>query len=60
MSMLVTPSGDSASTMAFTIAAGAPTVGDSPTHFAPIGWWGEGVVVLPVSQWGASTAVGTR
>ena len=46
--MLVTPRGESASTTAFAIAAGAPTVGDSPTPFAPIGWWGEGVVV-PVS-----------
>jgi hypothetical protein len=34
--------------MALAIAGGAPTVGDSPTPLAPIGWWGDGVIVLPV------------
>src|SRR2546422_8863825 len=60
MSMCVTPRWARASTTAFTIGAGAPTVADSPTPFAPIGWWGEGVVVFAVSHLGVSTAVGSR
>ena len=42
------------------IAGGAPTVGDSPTPFAPMGWCGDGVMVCPVSHLGDSTAVGRR
>jgi hypothetical protein len=29
----------------FTMAAGDPTVADSPIPFAPIGWCGDGVTV---------------
>src|SRR5262245_60707403 len=60
MSMLRTPRCHSASTTALAIAGGAPTVADSPTPLAPIGWCGDGVTVLPVSQCGVSMAVGTR
>ena len=45
---------------ALTIAGGEPTVGDSPTPLAPIGWCGDGVTVSPSSQSGTSTAVGIR
>jgi hypothetical protein len=55
-----TPSGESASTTAFTNAAGLPTFGLSPTPLAPIGWCGLGVTVLPISQWGVSSDVGIR
>ena len=43
----------SASMTALTIAGGEPTVADSPTPFAPIGWCGDGVTVvagLPVGH----------
>ena len=50
----------SASTTALTIAGGAPTVADSPTPLAPSGWCGDGVIVLSVSHFGVSIAVGTR
>src|SRR5262249_3569703 len=60
MSTWRTPRCHSASTTALAIAAGAPTVADSPTPLAPSGWCGEGVQVLSVSQFGVSTAVGTR
>ena len=60
ISTCVTPRWDSASTTAFAIAGGAPTVADSPTPFAPSGWCGDGVTVCAVSQAGVSTAVGTR
>src|SRR5262249_29865654 len=60
MSMLRTPAGASASTTAWTNAAGEPTVADSPTPFAPIGWCGDGVVVSPSSNFGVSQAVGRR
>ena len=46
MSMFFTPACQSASITAFTYAAGDPTVGDSPTPFAPSGWCGEGVESL--------------
>jgi hypothetical protein len=46
--------------MALTIAGGEPTVADSPMPLAPIGWCGDGVTVMPVSQSGTSTAVGMR
>src|SRR4029079_14866577 len=55
-----TPRCHIASTIALAIAGGAPTVGDSPTPLAPIGWWGDGVIVLPSSHLGDSTAVGPR
>ena len=58
--MFRTPRCHSASTTAFAIAGGAPTVADSPTPFAPIGWCGDGVTVLSTSQAGVSTAVGRR
>ena len=45
---------------AFTKAAGEPTVADSPTPFAPIGWCGDGVTVSRVSNRGVSHAVGIR
>src|SRR6185503_14416967 len=60
LSMCRTPRCQSASTTALTIAAGAPTVADSPTPFAPSGWCGDGVTVWPVSHFGVSTAVGRR
>src|SRR6185295_15313056 len=60
MSMCVTPRCASASTTALAIAGGAPTVADSPTPLAPNGWCGDGVTVLSVSQFGVSTAVGSR
>jgi hypothetical protein len=41
MSMLRTPRCAIASITAFTYAAGEPTVADSPTPLAPIGWWGD-------------------
>src|ERR1051325_1278794 len=59
ISTCVTPRCESASTTAFAIAGGAPTVADSPTPFAPNGWCGEGVMVLSVSHFGHSSAVGT-
>ena len=49
-----------ASSTAFTIAAGDPTVADSPTPLAPIGWCGDGVTVSPSSHEGHSSAVGSR
>ncbi len=42
------------------MAGGEPTVADSPTPLAPIGWCGDGVTVKPVSQSGTSSAVGIR
>src|SRR6056300_2863 len=38
MSKCSIPSGDNASIIAFAIAGGAPTVGDSATPLAPRGW----------------------
>ena len=46
-SAMAQPSRASASTTALTKACGEPTVGDSPTPFAPIGMCGDGVVVDP-------------
>ena len=43
MSMWVMPYTDSASTIAFMMTGGEPTVADSPTPLAPIGWCGLGV-----------------
>src|SRR4030095_8446458 len=60
MSMLRTPSGHSASITAFTNAAGDPTVADSPTPLAPIGWWGDGVTGEHSSNLGVSQAGGVR
>ena len=60
MSRCVTPRCASASTTAFAIAGGAPTVADSPTPFAPSGWCGDLVIVCPVSYAGVSMDVGTR
>src|SRR5690606_23071673 len=60
MSACRTPYGRSASTTALTIAAGEPTVADSPTPLAPSGWCGDGVTVSPSSHDGYSTAVGSR
>ncbi len=60
MSMFRTPACQSASMTAFTYAAGDPTVADSPTPFAPIGWCGEGVASSPRSNSGVSQAVGMR
>src|ERR1700683_4582689 len=45
MSMLVMPRCDNASMTALTYAAGDPTVADSPTPFAPLGWGGDGGAV---------------
>jgi hypothetical protein len=60
MSACLMPYGLRASTTALTIAGGEPTVADSPTPFAPMGWWGDGVTVCPVCQSGTSSAVGMR
>jgi hypothetical protein len=60
MSACRTPYGFNASITAFTTAAGEPTVADSPTPFAPIGWWGDGVTVSPNSHDGHSIEVGSR
>src|SRR6266536_2919861 len=60
MSRLRTPRCPRASITAFTKAAGDPTVADSPTPFAPRGWWGDGVTVSPSSNRGVSHAVGSR
>ena len=60
MSACRTPNGVSASSTALTTAAGEPTVADSPTPLAPIGWCGDGVTVSPSSQDGHSTEVGSR
>src|SRR5207253_4683721 len=54
------PAWASASTTAFTYAAGEPTVADSPTPFAPMGWCGDGVTVSPSSNAGVSHEVGSR
>src|SRR5207249_4794066 len=59
ISMLRTPACASASTTAFTYAAGDPTVADSPTPLAPNGWCGDGVTVLCSSNSGVSHAVGS-
>src|SRR5690348_13480051 len=47
MSMWRTSYGSSASMIAFITHGGDPTVADSPTPFAPIGWCGDGVTVSP-------------
>ena len=60
MSACRMPKGFSASTTALTIAGGEPTVADSHTPLAPIGWCGDGVTVKPVSQSGVSSEVGIR
>src|SRR3954453_20820099 len=60
ISMLRTPRCASASITALTYAAGEPTVADSPTPFAPMGWWGDGATVSSSSNFGVSQAVGTR
>src|SRR5262245_31147781 len=60
MSMFRTPACASASMTAFTNAAGEPTVADSPTPLAPIGWCGDGVTVSPSSKPGVSHDVGSR
>ena len=61
MSMWSTPCvACSASITALTIAGGEPTLGDSPTPFAPSGWCGQGVTVSPSSKSGHSSAVGIR
>src|SRR5262249_7572420 len=60
MSMCLTPRCQSASTTALTIAAGAPTVADSPTPLAPSGGCGEGGQGFSVSQFRVSTALGSR
>ena len=60
MSAWRTPNGEIASMTALTTAAGEPTVADSPTPFAPIGWCGDGVTVSPSSQSGHSIEVGSR
>ncbi len=60
MSACRTPYGLSASSTALTTAAGDPTVADSPTPLAPIGWCGDGVTVSPSSHDGHSIDVGSR
>src|SRR5262249_59987582 len=60
MSMLRTPACASASITALTYAAGEPTVADSPTPFAPIGWGGDGVTGWPSSNAGVSHEPGSR
>ena len=45
---------------ALTTAGGEPTVADSPTPLAPMGWCGDGVTVSPSSEDGHSSAVGSR
>src|SRR5689334_24970645 len=58
MSACRTPYGRSASMTALTTAGGDPTVADSPTPLAPIGWRGDGVTWAPSSQDGHSSEVG--
>src|SRR5580704_4989476 len=60
MSACRTPYGRRASITALTTAGGEPTVADSPTPLAPIGWCGDGVTVSPSSQAGHSSDVGSR
>src|SRR5512136_1839900 len=60
MSACRTPYGRSASMTALTTAGGDPTVADSPTPLAPMGWCGDGVTVAPSSQDGHSSEVGSR
>src|SRR5207302_9808656 len=60
MSMFLMPRCPTASITALTKAAGDPTVADSPTPLAPIGWWGDGVTVSPISNFGVSQLVGNR
>ena len=60
ISILVTPFDHRASITALTKAAGEPTVADSPTPLAPMGWCGDGVTVAPRRNLGVSQAVGTR
>src|SRR6266436_6200715 len=58
ISRCFTPYGDSASTMAFTIAGVAPMVPASPTPFTPRGLTGEGVSVRSSSNQGSCEALG--
>src|SRR2546421_6159480 len=59
ISTCFTPYGDSASTIAFTIAGVAPIVPASPTPFTPSGFTGEGVSVRSVSNQGTCEAFGS-
>src|SRR2546423_7139427 len=60
ISIFVMPRWATASITALTKAAGDPTVADSPTPLAPMGWWGEGVTVWKISNLGVSQDVGSR
>ena len=55
-----TPNGDSASSIAATIAAGAGMVPPSPAPLTPIGLSGFGVSMWMMLQPGTSGAVGSR
>src|SRR2546428_2519127 len=59
ISTCFTPYGDSASTIAFTIAGVAPIVPASPTPLTPSGFTGEGVSVRSVSNHGTCEALGS-
>src|SRR5712671_14057 len=60
IAMWVEPKNLKASFIALAKHGTPPTFGLSPTPLAPIGRWGEGVVVQSVSQTGVSTAVGRK
>jgi len=60
MSRFATPKGARASMTAFTYASDDAIVPVSPTPFAPIGLWGDGVTVDFASILGASRELGMR
>src|SRR6266567_4970991 len=58
ISMVLMPSGASASSTAFTTAGGAPMQPPSPIPFAPSGLMGEGVSTTPPIQEGICAMLG--
>src|SRR5438128_3096455 len=58
ISRCLTPKGDNASTIAFTIAGVAPMVPASPTPLTPSGFTGDGVSVRSSSNHGIIAAFG--
>src|SRR5262245_51763555 len=59
MSMWLTPCPRSASTMALTVAAGAPVAPLSPQPFSPKGFTGEGVNSSALSTGGSTSQLGS-
>jgi len=59
MSTCSTPSGESVSTTALTTVGGATMAPPSPTPFAPVGLWGDGVTVSSTSSGGIWVVLGS-